>query len=71
MLLLPVITTHQCLATMATFLHFPMIGTCYSPGCLHFVDQAGLELSDPQASASAVLGSKGCATTPGFVAFKK
>jgi hypothetical protein len=37
-----------------------------SPGCLgtHFVDQAGLELRNPPASASQVLGLKACATTP-------
>jgi hypothetical protein len=39
----------------------------YSPGCpgAHFVDQAGLELRNPPASASRVLGLKECATTPG------
>jgi hypothetical protein len=44
-------------------------GFLYSPGCpgTHFVDQAGLELRDPPASASRVLGLKACATTPGFV----
>jgi hypothetical protein len=37
----------------------------YSPGCLgaHFVDQASLELRNPSASASQVLGLKACATT--------
>jgi hypothetical protein len=37
----------------------------YSPGCpeTHFVDQAGLELRNPPASASQVLGLKVCATT--------
>jgi hypothetical protein len=30
----------------------------------HFVDQAGLELRNPPASASQVLGLKVCATTP-------
>jgi hypothetical protein len=41
----------------------------YSPGCpgTHFVDQAGLELRNPLASASGVLGLK--ATTPGLVLF--
>jgi hypothetical protein len=43
----------------------------YSPGCpgTHFVDQAGLELRNPPASASAsrVLGLKACVTMPGFV----
>jgi hypothetical protein len=38
-----------------------------SPGCpgTHFIDQAGLELRNPPASASGVLGLKACATTPG------
>jgi hypothetical protein len=37
-----------------------------SPGCAetHSVDQAGLELRNPPASASRVLGLKACATTP-------
>jgi hypothetical protein len=37
-----------------------------SLGCpgTHFVDQAGLELRNPPASASRVLGLKACATTP-------
>jgi hypothetical protein len=37
----------------------------YSPGCpgTHFVDRAGLELRNPPASASRVLGFKACATT--------
>jgi hypothetical protein len=40
----------------------------YSPGCpgTHSVDQAGLQLRNPPASASRVLGLKACATTPGF-----
>jgi hypothetical protein len=39
----------------------------YSPDCpgTHFVDQAGLELRNPPASASRLLGLKVCATTPG------
>ncbi|GAB1293186.1 Annexin A10 [Apodemus speciosus] len=38
-----------------------------SPGCpgTRSVDQAGLELRNPPASASQVLGLKACATTPG------
>jgi hypothetical protein len=38
-----------------------------SPGCpgTHSVDQAGLELRNPPASASGVLGLKASATTPG------
>jgi hypothetical protein len=37
----------------------------YSPDCpgTHFADQAGLELRNPPASASLVLGLKVCATT--------
>jgi hypothetical protein len=40
----------------------------YSPGCpgTHSVDQAGLELRNPPASASRVLGLKACATMPDF-----
>jgi hypothetical protein len=50
------------------FLFFQDRVSLYSPGCLgaHFVDQAGLELRNPPASASQVLGLKACATTPGF-----
>jgi hypothetical protein len=42
----------------------------YSPGCprTHFVDQAGLELRNPPASASQVLGLKASATMPGLFA---
>jgi hypothetical protein len=42
-----------------------------SPGCpgTHFVDQAGLELRNPPASASQVLGLKAWATTPGEAGF--
>jgi hypothetical protein len=38
----------------------------YSLGCpgTHFVDQAGLKLRNPPASASRVLGLKACATMP-------
>jgi hypothetical protein len=46
----------------------------YSPGCpgTRSVDQAGLELRNPSASASRVLGLKACATMPGFILnFKK
>jgi hypothetical protein len=43
-----------------------LFGFLYSPGCsgTHFVDQAGLELRNPPASASQMLGVKAC-TTPG------
>jgi hypothetical protein len=39
----------------------------YSPGCpgTHFVDQTGLQLRNPPASASRVLRLKACATKPG------
>jgi hypothetical protein len=51
---------------MASFLVFRDRVSLYSPGCpgTHFVDQAGLELRNPPASASRVLGLKACATTP-------
>jgi hypothetical protein len=41
----------------------------YSSGCpgTHSVDQAGLKLRDPPASASQVLGLKACATTARLV----
>jgi hypothetical protein len=41
----------------------------YSPGCpgTHFVDQDGLELRNPPASASWVLGLKACTTMPGKI----
>jgi hypothetical protein len=47
------------------FLVFRDRVSLYSSGCpgTHFVDQAGLELRNPPASASQVLGSKACATT--------
>jgi hypothetical protein len=40
----------------------------YNSGCLgtHSVDQGGLKLRDPPASASQVLGLKACTTTPSF-----
>ena len=39
-----------------------------SPDCpgTHFIDQAGLELRNPPASASQVLGLKACATTDSY-----
>jgi hypothetical protein len=42
-----------------------------SPGCsgTHFVDPAALQLRNPPASASQVLGLKACATTPGTANF--
>jgi hypothetical protein len=48
------------------FLVFRDRVSLYSPGCprTHFVDQAGLELRNPPASASQVLGLKVCTTTP-------
>jgi hypothetical protein len=48
---------------------FPDRVSLYSPGYpgTHFVDQAGLELRNPPASASRVLGLKACTTTPGLM----
>jgi hypothetical protein len=54
-----------------SFFFFPLKTEflCVAPGCpgTHFVDQAGLELRNPPASASRVLGLKVSATTPGPV----
>jgi hypothetical protein len=46
-------------------------GFLCSPGCpgTQFVDQAGLKLRNPPASASQVLGLKVCATTPDMVSY--
>jgi hypothetical protein len=52
------------------FFFFGFLRQCslYSPGYpgTHSVDQAGLELRNPLASVSPVLGLKVCATTPSF-----
>jgi hypothetical protein len=50
------------------FLFFQDRVSLCSPGCpgTHYVDQAGLELRNPPASASRVLGLKSCATMPGI-----
>jgi hypothetical protein len=47
------------------FVFWDRVSLC-SPGCpgTHSVDQAGLELRSPPASASQVLGLKACATMP-------
>jgi hypothetical protein len=48
-----------------SFLVFPDRVSLYVPACrgTHSVDQAGLELRNPPASASSALGSKACAAT--------
>jgi hypothetical protein len=50
------------------FFFLDRVSLC-SPGCpgTHSVDQAGLELRDPPASASQVLGLKVCASLPGCI----
>jgi hypothetical protein len=57
-----------CLGFLFLFLFFRYRVSLYSPGCpgTHFVDQAGLELRNPPASASQVLRLKVCAITPIF-----
>jgi hypothetical protein len=54
-----------CLFFVFVFVFLDRVSLC-SPGCpgTHFVDQAGLELRNPPASASQVLGLKPGATTP-------
>jgi hypothetical protein len=63
---------HQTARLVASFFFFFFLVfrdrvSLYSPDCpgTHFVDHAGLELRNPLASASRVLGLKACATTPG------
>jgi hypothetical protein len=58
----------QCWFFIFYFLFFRDRVSLCSPGCsgTHSVDQAGLELRNPPASASRVLGLKACATTPGL-----
>jgi hypothetical protein len=55
-----------CFLFVCLFVCFPDRVSLYSPGCpgTHSVDQAGLELRNPPASASQVLGLKVCATMP-------
>jgi hypothetical protein len=61
---------HECrfteghLHTLCLFVFQDRVSLC-SPSCpgTHSVDQAGLELRNPPASASQVLGLKACATT--------
>jgi hypothetical protein len=59
------IHTHTHTHTHIYILVFQDRVSLYSPGCpgTHSVHQAGLELRNPPASASQVLGLKACATT--------
>ena len=54
-----------CLFVCFVLFYFSRKGFSYSPGCpgTYSVDQVGLKLRNPSASASQVLGSKACATT--------
>jgi hypothetical protein len=54
-----------CFLVFLVFLFFQDRVSLCSPGCpgTHSVDQASLELRNPPASASQVLGLKACATT--------
>jgi hypothetical protein len=69
-------TTHRLFLNIFSFFFFFFLVfrdrvSLYSPGYPgpHSVDQAGLELRNPPASASPVLGLKVCATTPGSFFF--
>jgi hypothetical protein len=55
------------------FLVFGDRVSLYNPDCpgTHFVDQGGLKLRNPSASASRVLGLKACATTARLLFFFK
>jgi hypothetical protein len=63
----PFYTVFYCSTPVSTML-YPIFFFFFSAGCpgTHFVDQAGLELRNPPASASRVLGLKASATTPDF-----
>jgi hypothetical protein len=58
--MLPSLLPHNVINFFFFFFFFGCPGT-------HFVDQAGLELRNPPASASRVLGLKPCATMPGLI----
>jgi hypothetical protein len=62
---IPKATTNSFLLLLFLFLFCFFL---YSPGCpgTHSVDQDGLELRNPPASASRVLGLKVCTTTPSY-----
>ncbi|EDL35822.1 mCG1037521, partial [Mus musculus] len=57
--------SHPPRSTTYNFRDPPFRVSLYSPGCpgTHFIDQTGLELRNPPASASQVLGLKMCTTT--------
>jgi hypothetical protein len=61
------LTTARNIDFFFFFLVFQDRVSLYSPGCpgTHSVEQAGLKLRNPSASASRVLGLKVYATTPG------
>ena len=60
---------HKCVQIFfkAFFFSFQTRVSLYSLGCpgTHFVDQAGLELRNPPASAPQVLGLQACTAKPG------
>jgi hypothetical protein len=57
-----------CIFAMNNFFFFWDRVSLYSPGCpgTHSVDQAGLKLRNPPASASQMLELKACATTSSY-----
>jgi hypothetical protein len=72
------VCVHVCMCTLYACVHVYTVYYIYvvvfrdrvslcSPGCpgTHSVDQAGLKLRNPPASASQVLGLKVCTTSPG------
>jgi hypothetical protein len=69
--LLPAEPSHQPQYPFFFFFFFPLQDrvSLYSPGCpgTHFVDQAGLELRNPPAFASQVLGLKATTARPNIL----
>jgi hypothetical protein len=62
-------TIYTFFAVVVVFVVFQDRVSLCSPGCpgTHSVDQPGLELKNPPAFASQVLGLKACATMPSHI----
>jgi hypothetical protein len=65
--------SERIMSLFLSFFGFRDRVSCVISGCpgTYSVDQAGLKLRNPPASASPVLGLKACATTPGMMSLFK